>query len=286
MKHYLSLCAILKNEATYLEEWLRFYRQIGVEHFFLFDNGSTDGTIDLLARWRKAGWATTYQTHDSAAQVGIYRHCLNAHAKDSHWIIFVDIDEFFYSPRQHDLRVLLQDYEEEAGVVANWLMFGASGHQCRPTGLTTLNFTRRCEVDLCTFEPALLKEPHLEPKDPQSYHKVCEHVKSIINTRDVLDIGPSPHEFRYRPGRLPVNANHLPISGPFSDDLSAVQSLRINHYFSRSWEEFSIKLNRGRADTGEHYDPQEMIRRNLLFDQVIDEEIFPIARRVEAEMHA
>ncbi len=39
MKHYLTLCAIFRDEADYLDEWLRFYDLVGVERFVLFDNG-------------------------------------------------------------------------------------------------------------------------------------------------------------------------------------------------------------------------------------------------------
>lgn len=43
MKHdYLSIGAIFKDEAPYLAEWIEFHRLVGVEHFFLYDNLSTD----------------------------------------------------------------------------------------------------------------------------------------------------------------------------------------------------------------------------------------------------
>jgi hypothetical protein len=152
--------------------------------------------------------------------------------------------------------------------------------------LTTLNFTRRCDPNLDTFEPALMKRPGLDPKNPASYFKVCHHVKSIVNTRDVLDRGRSPHDFKYREGRFPVNSNRGVVPGPFNVDLSAIAHLRVNHYFSRSWEEFQLKIQRGRADIGTVYDADDMIRRNRLFDQVEDRDIFPLAKRVETDMRA
>jgi hypothetical protein len=134
------------------------------------------------------------------------------------------------------------------------------------------------------MEPLLFKGGDLDPKDPTSYYRICAHIKSIVNTRDVSDIGLSVHDFRYRDGRMPVNANHRKVLGPFCDDLSAIPLLRINHYVSRSWEEFHAKLNRGRGDITAGYDVQAQVQRNLLFDQVEDHEIFPLARQVEAIM--
>ena len=38
----VSACAIFQNEAPYLKEWIEYHRLIGVEHFYLYNNGSTD----------------------------------------------------------------------------------------------------------------------------------------------------------------------------------------------------------------------------------------------------
>ncbi|MGA3065231.1 MAG: glycosyltransferase family 2 protein [Tepidisphaeraceae bacterium] len=286
MSHYLSLCAIFQNEAPFLEEWLRFHDRIGVEHFFLYDNDSTDEFKPVLAPWLAAGRVTLYRAAGPAAQIHVYHHCIGAHARDSFWMIFTDIDEYLFSPAQADLRVFLKGFESEPGVVANWLMFGSSGHERQPAGLTTLNFARRCEFDLCTFEPGLLKDKNLDPKNPASYFKFCGHVKSIVNMRDIVDVGLNVHVFRYRDGRPSVNANHRPLSGYFSEDESAIGLLRIHHYASRSWEEYRRRLQRVRADTGAPYEAERLLKRNLLFNQIEDKTIFPLAREIESDMRA
>ena len=56
MKGYLSVCAIYKNEARYLAEWLEFHLLAGVEHFFLYNNNSTDDHREVLAPYLRAGW--------------------------------------------------------------------------------------------------------------------------------------------------------------------------------------------------------------------------------------
>jgi hypothetical protein len=42
IKHYLSICAIFKDEAPYLQEWIEFHRLLGVEKFYLYNNNSRD----------------------------------------------------------------------------------------------------------------------------------------------------------------------------------------------------------------------------------------------------
>ena len=46
--HYLSVVAIMKNEKPYLKEWLEYHLMQGVEHFYLCDNDSTDGSKEYL----------------------------------------------------------------------------------------------------------------------------------------------------------------------------------------------------------------------------------------------
>ncbi len=283
MRNYLSVCGIFKNEADNLEEWLRFYELVGADHFYLYDNCSTDAGPELLRPWVEAGKVTLFRTNPGKVQMASYRHCFQSFRYDNVWIAFLDLDEFLFSPRQPDLRIFLKPYEKEAGVVANWVMFGAADHQERPPGLTTLSYDRRCELDLCTFDKNLLKSPTLDPKNPANYYPICSHIKSIVNTQDVIDCTWSSHFFIYRDGRVPVTAWGLPVPGPWADEI-AIDDLRVNHYFSRSWGEFRRKVQRGRADSICTYDWEQMVEQNKLFDAVADTTIFPVAQKVQSAM--
>ena len=54
---YLSICAIYRDEAPYLAEWIEFHRLVGVERFFLYDHMSQDHHLEVLApylnRWNR-----------------------------------------------------------------------------------------------------------------------------------------------------------------------------------------------------------------------------------------
>ena len=47
---YLSLCLITKDEHLYLPEWLDWHRKLGVEHFYIYDNGTHDHLSSLLTQ--------------------------------------------------------------------------------------------------------------------------------------------------------------------------------------------------------------------------------------------
>src|SRR5690348_6409443 len=57
-RYYLSACAIFRNEAPYLAEWLVFHLGVGVEHFYLYENNSTDDFESVLAPFFERGEVT------------------------------------------------------------------------------------------------------------------------------------------------------------------------------------------------------------------------------------
>lgn len=45
----LVMAAMFKDEAPYLREWILYHRMVGVEHFWLYNNDSTDNWSEVLA---------------------------------------------------------------------------------------------------------------------------------------------------------------------------------------------------------------------------------------------
>ena len=109
-KHYLSICAIVKNEALYLEEWIAFHQVQGVDHFFIYDHESTDDTFELLKRYEAAGIVTVGKATGHAPQLPTYQKCIDIHGYSSKWMAFLDADEFLYAnyPRSFPLKELLR----------------------------------------------------------------------------------------------------------------------------------------------------------------------------------
>ena len=51
----------IRDEGDVLESNLRFHHALGVDHFVVTDNGSTDATVDILGRYAEAGLATVIE---------------------------------------------------------------------------------------------------------------------------------------------------------------------------------------------------------------------------------
>ena len=71
------------------------------------------------------------------------------------------------------------------------------------------------------------------------------HIKSIVNPKKVLAIF-NPHYAIYKHYKCAVNENFETIYGPFTK-IHVSQKIRINHYHSKSVEEYLNKIQRGRA---------------------------------------
>ena len=80
----IAICAIFKDEAPYLLEWIAFHKMVGVDLFVLYDNGSTDGGPDLIRRSSFARNVTLIEWPDRPGQISAYRHFHANHATDVH----------------------------------------------------------------------------------------------------------------------------------------------------------------------------------------------------------
>lgn len=246
---YLALCAMVRDEpAPYLREWVNTHVLAGVEHFLIFDNDSRVPAAEILAPWTGAGLVTVLPAPGRFRQMAAYAHCLERFGRDSRWIGFLDADEFIVPVGTDDFRMVLQDFEKEAGLALNWVLYGSSGHQARPLVPQIEAFTRRFPLGA----------------------EVNRHVKCVVHPPDVL--APlTPHHFRLREGRTCVNEEGLPVPGPRSP--VSVSRVRINHYYFRSREDFLEKMDRGFAHPvagRAGYDMAEFDRQEAL-DLEVDE---------------
>jgi hypothetical protein len=97
----IVMTLVVRDEADVLEVNLRAHRALGVHAFAVLDNGSTDGTAELLERWRAAGLAHVITDPDADTDE-VFREWQTRLAKlaaselDADWVINNDADEFWW----------------------------------------------------------------------------------------------------------------------------------------------------------------------------------------------
>lgn len=87
-----------RNEGVRLPWFLKFYRDMGVNHFVMVDNDSTDGSLEYLARQDDVSvWHTRGSYKRSRFGMDWINWLLRKYG-DGHWVLVVDPDELFLYP--------------------------------------------------------------------------------------------------------------------------------------------------------------------------------------------
>lgn len=88
----------LRNEMSRLPYFLNYYRNLGVQHFFVVDNGSDDGSTEFLTSQPDVSvWTTNHSYRLSRFGVD-WLTCLQYRFGHGHWCLTVDADELLVYP--------------------------------------------------------------------------------------------------------------------------------------------------------------------------------------------
>jgi hypothetical protein len=223
----LSIVAILKNEGSYVREWIEYYRLLGATKFYLYDNDSQDNVKEVISDYIDAGIVVYKYFPGKYRQNIAYTDAVNNYASKTRFMAVVDLDEFIV-PTDDKLTltdvlknvVRLKPYA--AGVAVPWLMYGSSHHKKRPQGLVIDNYLYRAADSFML------------------------NIKTVFNPRLANGYN-NPHYPIYKYGAFSINENGSIVIGKYDNDKSCKQ-IRINHYFTKSEEEFRAKVTRGTAD--------------------------------------
>lgn len=222
---YFAVATVIQNEDRYLPEWITYYRLMGASHFWLYDNDSKIPASKSTEKINHGDITVVPLPGRSAGrQVRAFTDAvLRARGKTT-WLALIDVDEFIVPKKDPDICDLLKNYESFGALAINWQMFGSSGHKVRPICLQIEAYTKRKRVGT----------------------RVNRHVKVIVRPERVSKAR-CPHSVFTKKGFMTVNEKRAAVDGPFSLPVST-DIVQINHYFTRSLEEYRFKISKGDAN--------------------------------------
>jgi hypothetical protein len=207
---YSIISTYVREDNDYLDEWVRYHLAIGFEHIVMYDHRSI---VPVQNIWGNR--VSVIRIDRESLFVPEYLNQTTLKTHPSFWMAMIDVDEFIVLLQHKDMKELLKDYEDFGALAIPWNCFGSSGHLTKPEGRVIDNYLWRAKDEL-------------------------QWIKSIINTQYCTGIV-DPHRGEY--ARSAVNEDKIPVDGPTCD--SARKLIRLNHYFTRSYEEWLKKVARG-----------------------------------------
>lgn len=222
----LIITAIVKNEGAYIREWIEYHKICGVSKIVLYDNESTDGLQGIISDYILTGYVDYIFCPGRGKQLDAYNDAIKKYRNKSKYIAFIDADEFIVSKTGELIPNLVERLmkKQAGGLAVNWKMFGSSNFESRPCGLVIENFLYRAKDDF------------------QS--NWC--IKTIANPRKILRFE-HVHVPSYIPGIYNIDENGNKVFGPYNVAM-VPRELQINHYFTKSKEEWVARRSLGKAD--------------------------------------
>jgi hypothetical protein len=161
----LVVVSMFKNENMILKEWLDHHISVGVQHFYLLDNGSTDDYATILKHYQDNGMVTLFvdpsrytdeqcqrqkaPSYDHTQKRIIYTTEDNRHTQElllnryflaiikalATWVLVIDQDEYMFST-QDTLRGVLSSVDGKCSSIwVPWRVFGSGGHKKQPPSI-------------------------------------------------------------------------------------------------------------------------------------------------------
>ena len=244
---YLAACAIYRNEARYLQEWIEFHLLVGFERFYLYDNESDDDHLDVLEPYIAEGIVVLERWPIPRGQHLAYEDCLIKRRGEAYWIAFFDIDEFMFSPTGQTLSLILGDFHDAPGVVVNIEVFGTSGHKVEPEGLVTENYVRRAPDGSAGTSVKCIVNPI------NGYH--CWGAHAFLYMAWTQEFKGATFDQPEWVPVDPVNERHERVPIRHQTLYLSYSLLRLNHYWTKSEDRYREKWARRTPDDGRLRDP-------------------------------
>ena len=254
----LAVVTIMKNNAPYVKEWLDYHLLAGVDHFYIYDNESTDNYDEIIKPYVDSGIVTTMKTPVWSMGIPAYTESIKNFKFECRYMAFIDQDEFIFPKSKSTITEIADEVlslnPNAAALGVNWILYGSNNLEKADYNVGVLDrFTAR-DVN------------------------VNKHIKTISNPR-MVNFFPNPHYAIYFDGKFSVNENGKPFAGPFNDELTA-DKICVNHYYTKSKEEYEKKIEAGMnagwnrdMNLFQSHDKNDILFKSLDRNEVSDDSI-------------
>jgi ribosomal protein L30E len=235
----ICICTPVKNENRYIKEYVEHYKKYGVDKIFLYDNNEVDGERleNVIGKYIKIGLVEVIDYRGKIAQLfHIMNDCYQKNYQIYDWLIFFEVDEYIHLSNYTNVKLYLQrDAFKNCEIIY-------------------LNWVYHTDNNLIYYDnrPLHIRFPEVEPNARNNVNRSGNCVKSILRGHIPNIVINSVHKLTKKLKFKSCNGFGNPeVFKGIHIHNSDFRFYYIDHYYSKSVEEFVEKLNKGDVIQGQ-----------------------------------
>ena len=232
------ILTVIKNEQEYLDEWIKYHLDLGIDHIFIFedidsnshkeicdkyvDNVSLDIISNILNDNDKEIIFRLKQTKEKNPQYIYIKNGLfyikNKYKYD--WCFIIDNDEFITLENDNNkLEDIVNLYKNYDAFIMQWKCYGANGLIAKP------DYSNKSIIDIYNKEIT----GYVPSITPQSLSKTCYNLNTYQKIFFLYTHQPSKY------------CNFCRTNFSKNRNIPVYDNIYIRHYITKSWEEYVWK---------------------------------------------
>ena len=233
----VCICTIGKEENRYIREFILYYEKLGVDKIFLYDNNDkkSEHFEDVIKDYIDKGfvkifnWRGIERPHFKAIN-----DCYFQFNKEYDWLIFYDIDEFIHLSNHKNIKQFLNDkkFNKCKKIYLNWVLH------------TDNDLIHYENLSLFKRFPAIEKDAIINNNFSQ---KVKSIVRGNISNFIIANNSHTSHIITDSVNACNGFGKEINLDEEFYLPNSDANYNYIDHFYTKSVEEFVNKIKRGSA---------------------------------------
>jgi hypothetical protein len=220
---------VIKDEQEYLDEWIKYHLDLGINHIFIFEDITSKPHDDIVKKYGNG------VTLNSVSILNVDEYKQSNYIKngllwirdnyDYDWCFSIDCDEFITSTESFP--DVLSKYEKHDAIMLQWKNYGCSGHIKKPKYDKPIweIYTEECGY---TFYD----------------EKYCNCTKMCFNMKKLQE--------KFIRGNHTALCNYVKPDFTWDRTKRVFGCLFIRHYITKSFEEYVWKLTKRGMMCKEH----------------------------------
>ena len=226
----ICICTLIKNEQEYLEDWLKYSLELGVDKIFIIEDIGSESHKSIIEKYSDNVEILNisfnedefndnhFRTKQSYWQMKMFKYVCELNIYD--WCFIMDIDEYITITEDLSLKEFLSQYNDYSELILYWKNYGANGHIEKPD---------YSKVD--SYREYYTKECGYSELDK----KYSFFMKKAVNLHKI------PPTYRVSQ-HLHSMATYIKTNFQKGIHTPCFERAYLAHYITKSWEEYKWKF--------------------------------------------